>query len=501
MPPFARRRTLSAAKVTGSAARKLAPRRGFADRLRRCHLLHPIVTALAIMLAVSGVTLSGGVGPGRRVAVDQPAGEITQGVTSGPAAPATTNAAAAVVGEPTTTGPVTPSSIAHPVNAAVRSLPKPVVPIPPTTPPAPASTTTRPPTGQAAAPGLVARQGTQLLLNGQPYVFRGLNAYELATVWGTNTGCGPQASDAELATLFASLPAHSVVRVWAWQGSMAADPHTGQRTWTGLDRVVNAARASGQKLIFALAGQGGSCDDGHWQDRAWYLGGYRNRYNDDGRGLAATSYWSWMQDVVTRYRSAPEIAMWEPVSEAEASDCPSGLRGTQCEGHQTCPDEQSAADALRSFYDTVGGEIHRIDPLHLVESGALGSGQCGMVWNDYEYVHASPGIDVASVHDYGFDDTPLPGDRWNGEKERLAQAADLGKPVILGEIGIKAAQAVSGCADPSQRAGKLLAKIRAAETAGFSGTAVWDWIPAGAHDSGCSYDVSPGDPLLAALSA
>ena len=336
------------------------------------------------------------------------------------------------------------------------------------------------------------------MLDGHSYVFAGLDAYELASLPGANAGCGPPAADTDLGAFFGSLPANSIVRIWAWQGSMAANPVSHQRTWTGLDRAVDAARTHHQKLIMSLSGQDGACDDGHWKDPQWYEGGYRTLYNDDGRGLTTAAYSDWVQEVVLRYRGDPTIAMWEPLNEPEASSCPSGLAGPGCNGHQLCPDQHAAAIALRAFFDTIGAEIHRLDPDHLVESGALGSGQCGLSWTDYQYVHASAGIDVASVHDYGFDNVALPGDQWNGEQERLTQAAALDKPLILGEIGIRASDTTS-CTTTTRRAAELQNKIHAARAAGFSGTAVWNWVPPTANEPGCNYDLSPGDPFLSQL--
>jgi hypothetical protein len=249
----------------------------------------------------------------------------------------------------------------------------------------------------------------------------------------------------------------------------------------------------------SLGSQDGSCDDGHWKDLPWYEGGYNNRFNDDGRGLAPVSYWSWTREVVQRYVGDPTIAMWEPVNEPEASDCPAGLRGWSCQGHQTCSTESAAAAALRAFFDTVGAEIQRADPAHLVESGAIGSGQCGMAGADYQYVHSSPGVDVASVHDYGSDTVALPGDQWNGEQERLTQAAALNKPIIAGEIGIRASDTASGCTSRARRSAELQNKVSAARSAGFSGTAVWDWMTPNAPDGGCTYDLRPGDPFLSHL--
>ncbi|HUO47461.1 MAG TPA: hypothetical protein VMU09_01380 [Acidimicrobiales bacterium] len=359
----------------------------------------------------------------------------------------------------------------------------------------PATTSTNPP-GTSSTIGVA---GGHLVLGGRPYTFVGVNAYEIGTEWGVDAGCGGQESDAQLAQLFGGLPPDSLVRVWAFQGTMATNVTSHQIDWGPLDRVFAAAAAHGQRLIVTVTGQSGVCDNMHWQDPSWYSGGYRQVFDDptttDGRGLTPLSYWAFLQDLVQHYRSSSALGMWEPVSEAEASTCPPQDQPTGCSGHQTCPDEAQAATALRSFFDAVGGEIHALDPQHLVESGLLGSGQCGTSGADYQFVSASPGIDVLSYHDY-YGAATVGGDQWNGEAVRLAQAKALGKPIIAGEMGIAAGSA-PGCLSLPDRGAEVQAKVRAQVQAGLSGVLVWNWVPD--PTSSCGYDTFPGDPLLASL--
>jgi hypothetical protein len=364
---------------------------------------------------------------------------------------------------------------------------------PATAPPAPAAPA--PATGPPATSTIQA-SGSHLVLNGAPYRFLGVNAYEAATLWGTNAGCGAMLSDAQLNQLFSSLAPSSLVRFWAFQGSMATNVHTGQLDWGPLDRVFAAAAAHGQRLIVVLTDQAGTCDGGHWQDPSWYQGGFRSVFNDpsttDGRGLTPLSYWAYLQAIVNRYASSPALGMWEPISEAEASSCSSQFQPSNCSGNQTCPNEPAAAAALRYFFDTVGGEIQALDPRHLVENGLLAGGQCGTQGPDYQYVSASPGIDVLSYHDY-YPGAGIGGDQWNGLAVRLAQASALKKPIIAGEVGMLAGS-TPGCLSLPDRGGTFQAKEHAQFQAGSSGMLEWDWVPS--VTGSCSYDVGPSDPLL-----
>jgi hypothetical protein len=372
-----------------------------------------------------------------------------------------------------------------------------------TSPKQPGTTSTTEPTTMTFPPpasGNIEASGDHLSLNGSTYRFTGVNAYELGTDWGTNNGCGSMVTDDQLNQFFESLRPNSLVRFWAFQGTIATNDKTGQLDWAPLDRVFNAAAAHGQRLIVALTDQGGTCDGGHWQDPSWYDGGFMNVYNDasdsNGMGLDPLSYWDYMQDIVNRYKSSPALGMWEPISEAEASTCSSRYQPTDCSGHQNCPDETAAAQALRHFFDVVGGEIHSLDPNHLVESGLLGGGQCGTSGSDYQYVSASPGIDVLSYHDYYDPAVPVGGDQWNGLAVRFAQAVALDKPIIGGEVGIQGGTGI-GCLTDAQRTTDMSDKVQTQLQAGASGVLMWNWVPA--LTSLCSFDVVTGDSVLQML--
>ena len=349
------------------------------------------------------------------------------------------------------------------------------------------------PTGQLP----ITAQGQSLEIGGVPSKFTGFNAYQLATDWGTNVGCGTMATPDQIDAFFASLRPNSLVRFWAFQGAFGTDIHTHQIDWQPLDNIFYSAARHHVYLIPVISDQAGTCDGGTWQDPAWYSGGFRDVYdspNDsDGRGLTPVSYWDYMNDLVSRYADSPAIGMWEPMSEAEASTCPAADQPSNCAGNQTCPDETAAASALKYFFTTVGDQIHYLDPRHLVEGGFLGGGQCGTNWHDYGLVGSSPGIDVLSVHDY-YGAAPMGGDQWNGIAERFAEAESLNKPIITGEAGMLAGVGQSGCVSLQQRATYMTSKMSAQFAAGDSAFLVWDWIldPLGP----CNTNTGPTDPSL-----
>jgi hypothetical protein len=302
---------------------------------------------------------------------------------------------------------------------------------------------------------------------------------------------------AQTDAFFSSLRPDSLVRFWAFQGDLATNITTHQLDWRPLDNVFYAAAKYHVYLLPVISDQGGTCDGDTWQDPAWYAGGFMNVYNSasnsNGRGLTPLSYWDYMNALVSRYADSPALGMWEPMSEAEASSCPAADEPTNCSGHQTCPDQSVAANALTYFFTTVGAQIRRLDPAHLIESGLLGGNQCGMNGSYFQTVGASPGIGVLSVHDY-YGSTALGGDQWSGLALRFAQATALDKPIITGEAGIIAGTGQPGCESLQQRASDMTAKMNAQFAAGDSAFLVWDWIydPIGA----CSYNTGPADSSL-----
>jgi mannan endo-1,4-beta-mannosidase len=330
------------------------------------------------------------------------------------------------------------------------------------------------------ATAFVTRVGGTLYFNGQPYKFTGVNAYELATKWGTNRGCGGQLSDAQLDAFFASLRPNSMVRFWVFQ-SQAINKNTKQLDFFPIDRVVQAAQRNNQRLIMTIGNHWKDCDTFN-KTEDWYKTGYRQVYNSDG--LNPLSYWDYIRQLVPRYANSTTLGMWELMNEPETPAAGGGCSST---AHTT----------LRQFFDAVGSEVKRLDPNHLVSSGVIGSGQCGASGANYQYVHESQGIDVASYHDYGRDDSPMPGDQFNGLQRRINQAKTLNKPIFIGEAGIRAQNNLSGCISFSQRRDKMKAKMDAQFAAGVAGFLPWNWEPR--NNGSCGYAFTTSDPLLTLL--
>jgi endo-1,4-beta-mannosidase len=328
----------------------------------------------------------------------------------------------------------------------------------------------------------VQRAGAHLVLDGKPFVFTGMNIYNAAS---DSRWCWyPMVSDGVLdASLTAIGAGQEVFRAWFFQYEATRDGH---RDWSNFDHTLAVARAHHQKVIPVLVDQYGNCEGwpayGGYKTEAWYRSGYRTQ--PTGPGLPAT-YREWVREVVSRYRDDPTILAWQLVNETEDA---TGLRGTCTE---------TATLSLVGFATDMARLVKSIDPHHLLSLGTMGSGQCGTRGEEYQFVYATDGIDLCEYHDYDHPREAVPGDDYNGLAARLRQCQALGKPLLVGEVGLRASDAGGTL---QGRARLLDAKLRAQLAAGVVGVLVWAWRD-GPHGSSSltDYYVGPHDPALAVL--
>ncbi|MGV1006530.1 MAG: beta-mannosidase [Candidatus Nanopelagicales bacterium] len=295
---------------------------------------------------------------------------------------------------------------------------------------------------QAHAATRVGVVNGQLTLDGRPWWPSGFDAYELGTKWAVNKGCGAQV---DLDAYFASLPPNSLTRFDAFS-SMGTGP---------LDAVFAAAQRHGQLLVAVLASGEGACEDGEFKDTGWYLDGWRESYAD------------WLTTAVSRWGNSPALAGWEMVGEPEPRT------------GKSCPD--NAAAILRGFFDQAGARLRALDTDTPIWEGVAGGDQCGIRGEDYVTVGRSPSIDVLDLHDYGATDVGL----------RLRQAAAIGKPLVVAEMG----RFAGSCGSLSERAADMAAAVAAQRRAGSAGVLFWAFVP-DPRTGECTMDIGPKDPLF-----
>lgn len=367
----------------------------------------------------------------------------------------------------------------------------------PTTSPQPSvSRTSIPPRpGPATPPVFLKARGTQFVLGDEEFRFAGFNLYDAAA--SPFYSCEPPntMSDEQLRAAFREFKEKAgakLVRFWAYQ------PFTkGGTDFAGVDRVIDAAKAEGMLVMPVLEDGPGYCTTGQkaqpkmqWENDTYYTEGYRKPF-----GTASLSLVDYARVMAEHYRNEPTIAAWMIMNEAETK--------------RRDPDGRSA---LVDMARTVAQEIRTADPNHLISLGTQGNGAPGNSGRDFRDIYGLPEMDYVEVHDWGYygsDTDAMPGALPNGDLPAadsdqcqdtsakiacsFAIAKALNKPLVVGEIGIKAKDRAAA----ERRARLMDAKVQAAKKHGAAGYLIWE-VNTFLNEG---YGIVPGsnDPLLGVL--
>lgn len=316
----------------------------------------------------------------------------------------------------------------------------------------------------------VTAQGRDFVRDGQPFRFVGVNIYDAAAT--DRYSCDPalRMDEAELTDTIRTLHDSygvTVVRFWAYQTYTAAG-----QDFSGLDRVIRIAKELGVHVLPVLEDGPGHCTTmdevvpkSEYRDDTWFTTGYRAQY-----GSATMSFRDYAKVVAERYRDEPAVLGWSLINEADTS-------ARTADGRSV----------LIDFGRDMAGVVGAAAPRHLITLGTQSNGARGASGPDFTAVYGLPEIDFAEVHDWaswGSDSDPMPGGT-DGAPPRpddprcqeldapigcsIAAAAELEKPLFVGEAGI-------GATSPDARdtrSDQLSAKMRAAFAAGVSGYLLW----------------------------
>ncbi|MET9491483.1 beta-mannosidase [Nocardia sp. NPDC006630] len=339
--------------------------------------------------------------------------------------------------------------------------------------------------GAPAAEAVVGATPQGLTLRGRPWWPAGFNGPQFATRYSVNFGCG---AEVNLDDFFSKVPENSLTRFTMFQ-ALAVNKNTGVLDFTAADAVFAAAERHGRMILPVLGAQTGDCGDEIFKQRQWFVDGWTEFTPIHGRMVMSFS--DWLRTAIGRWRSSSAVAGWELIGEPEPSIC----RSSQCDLRvRTCP--KDAAQVLRTFMDEAGRIPRELDPARLIFAGYVGGSQCGTAGEDFRYVSQSPNVDVVEYHDYSEADTPLPNGPNSGLGRRLVQARELGKPLLVAEIGENA----GSCESLDERRTRMERRISGQRAAGSAGALIWAFVPDPRPDR-CTYDVGPDDPLWSLVAA
>lgn len=279
----------------------------------------------------------------------------------------------------------------------------------------------------------------------------------------------------------------TVVRTWAFndepskRGDSAIQPaplEYDEISFRGLDLVLSRARAHGLRLVLPLgnswSGYGGARQYVRWAGLADPKEA-DPRFFSDRRVVA--HYRAHLRHLLNRvntfdglrYGEHPSVASWELLNEPRAA----GLEPT----------------ALRAWLEEVGQEVKSLAPGPLLGTGEEGfqrsfEGHDQAFWRsaapglfagtgDFRENLGSPVVELASIHFFpeswgvSQDEVAPAGARWISEHAEQARAH--GKPLFLGEMGLRN----QGAFSLEERRALYRGWLRCARRSGLWGAAVW----------------------------
>lgn len=311
---------------------------------------------------------------------------------------------------------------------------------------------TRPDESPSSEAARLTRQDNELLLDGEPFRYVGVNAYGLN---GQETG---YAYDQEAVdSLFSALPRPTLTRTWAWS----------KQRPESLKPILESAERHGQLLILSLS-EGAEFGSKGDRTTEWYESGYKK------------DLLPWVDKVVPMYKDSPAIGMWEIINE------PGNLGST---------DGDVPPKVMKDFFDTVAARIKLHDPRHLVETGTMDAKQAGM--SDWVALNSGDNIDVMSIHEYA-DEFESGAIASHHVEDVLADVRRVNKPFIIGEVGVRGAD--EGCVrSRAERVDIVRKKFDVYFGLGASGVNLWNWFPDKRQQCAHGENIDPSDPLMGLL--
>jgi mannan endo-1,4-beta-mannosidase len=381
--------------------------------------------------------------------------------------------------ETTTARAGTGGESTRPPERSTRRSPTEAAALSPGTPADRTAETARPPTsGRIEA--FVSTDGTDLVVDGEPFSFTGVCNGPITGPYSTRKRVDEIIEEA------AALGMH-VLRVWAFcngtkEGGRCFQPRPGEygkRAFERFDYVIAKAKRHGIRLIPALVNNwdpiGSMKQYVRWSDTA---PSYPNASNGEGKVHdafytdegARELFMEYVEHVLTRentitgveYRNEPTIMMWELANEPQA--------------------RTADPSVLQHWIEEMSRFIQATDPNHLVSTGSEGfySGrQGGWMYDGYtgsDFIanHRPSSVDVCSFHCWPdhWNISVSEGTRWIEQHVREAHER-LGKPVYLGEFGWPVDRSGSQGQALRRRNEVFRTWYDALDEAGCNGSAVW----------------------------
>jgi len=223
--------------------------------------------------------------------------------------------------------------------------------------------------------------------------------------------------------------------------------------YAALDKTLELCDAHDIRVVWSLS-SGSFTDTRLDNSKGWVYGEEQERElisNPESRGRRLL--YRYIDETIARYRNRKAVLMWEISNEitlqADIGDSNRVYNG----------ERMPSLKEVARFFDDVARRIKSADPLRLVNSG--GSNMRESQWHLYQdhdwktdsieeqfkcfqLLYANSAVDVVDIHSYpdnkpGYAIMSEDGKKmWLDNKGYLAIAQRLGKPLIIGELGLHA---------------------------------------------------------------
>jgi hypothetical protein len=232
-----------------------------------------------------------------------------------------------------------------------------------------------------------------------------------------------------------------------------ANPEKRKSLYAALDKTLELCDAHDIRVVWSLSAASFT-DTKLDPAKGWVYGEEQERElvsNPESRGRKLL--YRYIDETVARYRHRKAVLMWEISIEvtlaADIGDANRVYNGERM---------PSLMDVAR-FFDDVAKRIKSADPLRLVNSGGSNMRESqwhlylGQGWKDdtfeeqskcFEMLYANSAVDLIDIHSYpdnkpGYAITGGDGHRmWLDNKGYMTIAKRLGKPLMIGELGLHA---------------------------------------------------------------
>jgi endo-1,4-beta-mannosidase len=232
-----------------------------------------------------------------------------------------------------------------------------------------------------------------------------------------------------------------------------ANPEKRRNLYAALDKTLELCDSHDIRLVWSLSA-GSFTDTKLENEKGWVYGQEQEReLVSDPESRGRKLLYRYIDETVARYRHRKAVLMWEISNEVTlAADIGDASRVYNGERMPSLKD-------VAGFFDDVARRIKSVDPLRLVNSGGsnmresqwhlyLGQGWKNDTFEEqfkcFELLYANSTVDVIDIHSYpdnkpGYAITGADGNKvWLDNKGYMTIAKRLGKPLIIGELGLHA---------------------------------------------------------------